>query len=55
MKKILIALSSIILVIAVVFVYLFIDIFPRTPQKIASVISGLSIPKKSEVINFNDE
>ncbi|PZX56804.1 hypothetical protein [Algoriphagus chordae] len=52
-----ILIFPVLLVIALLITYMvYIDnLPPRTPQKVARIISGLSIPRDAEILEFKDE
>ena len=55
MKKKIAALGAIILAVIAVYIFYQDSLPPRTPHKVARLISGLSIPDDSRVIEFKDQ
>jgi hypothetical protein len=54
-KKIIILGLLAITIITILYVLLIDSLPPRTPQKVARLISGLSIPHNAKVLEFKDE
>ncbi|REG74751.1 hypothetical protein [Algoriphagus antarcticus] len=54
-KRIIITISLVGLALMISYVIWIDNLPPRTPQKVARIVSGLSIPRDAEILEFKDE
>ncbi|GMQ30628.1 hypothetical protein [Algoriphagus confluentis] len=55
MKKIIILIFGILIVILAVYIFFYDSLPPRTPQKIARLISGLHVPRDARVEKYEEQ